>query len=69
MLALFALGVMSLFWSAVVAAAIFAEKVLPRGVALSRALAVVLVVLGLLVAVAPARVPGLTQPVPMEMGR
>lgn len=69
MLALFALGVMSLFWSAVVAAAIFAEKVLPRGVALSRALAVVLVVLGLLVAVAPARVPGLTQPAPMEMGR
>jgi predicted metal-binding membrane protein len=69
MLALFALGVMSLFWSALVAAAIFAEKILPRGVALSRALAVVLVVLGLLVAVAPARVPGLTQPAPMEMGR
>jgi predicted metal-binding membrane protein len=69
MLALFALGVMSLFWTAVVAAAIFAEKVLPRGLTLARTLAVVLVVLGLLVAVAPARVPGLTRPAPMEMGR
>ena len=36
MLALFALGVMSLFWAAVVAAAIFAEKVLPRGGSRSR---------------------------------
>ena len=42
---------------------------LPRGLSLSRSLAVVLVVLGLLVAVAPARVPGLTRPAPMEMGR
>src|SRR2546429_230865 len=31
MAVLFVLGVMSLFWMAVVAAAIFAEKVLPRG--------------------------------------
>src|SRR6187551_2718615 len=62
MLALFALGVMSLFWAAVVAAAIFAEKVLPRGVTVSRSLALVLVVLGLVVAVAPACVPGLTRP-------
>ena len=69
MLALFALGVMSLFWAAVVAAAIFAEKVLPRGVALARVLAVVLVALGLLVALTPARVPELTQPQPMRMGR
>ena len=37
MLALFALGVMSLFWTAVVAAAIFAEKVLPaRATSLAR---------------------------------
>jgi predicted metal-binding membrane protein len=53
MLALFALGVMSLFWTAVVAAAIFAEKVLPRGLALARVLAVALVALGLLVALTP----------------
>jgi predicted metal-binding membrane protein len=69
MLALFALGVMSLFWAAVVAAAIFAEKVLPRGLALARVLAVVLVALGLLVALTPAHVPQLTQPQPMRMGR
>ena len=69
MLALFALGVMSLFWAAVVAAAIFAEKVLPRGFALARVLAVALVALGLLVALAPGHVPELTQPQPMRMGR
>jgi predicted metal-binding membrane protein len=69
MLALFALGVMSLFWAAVVAAAIFAEKVLPRGLALARVLAVALVALGLLVALMPAHVPELTQPGPMRMGR
>jgi predicted metal-binding membrane protein len=69
MLALFALGVMSLFWTAVVAAAIFAEKVLPRGLALARVLSVALVALGLLVALTPAHVPELTQPQPMRMGR
>jgi predicted metal-binding membrane protein len=70
MLVLFALGVMSLFWMAVVAAAIFAEKVLPRGIRLSRVLAPALVVLGIWVAIAPASVPGLTEPdqmAPMEM--
>jgi predicted metal-binding membrane protein len=67
MLALFALGVMSLFWTALVAAAIFAEKVLPRGEQLAAALALVLVALGLLVAFAPAHVPELTQPAPMRM--
>jgi predicted metal-binding membrane protein len=69
MLALFALGVMSLFWTAVAAAAIFAEKVLPCGLALARVLAVALVALGLLVALTPARVPELTQPTQMRMGR
>ncbi len=70
MLVLFAVGVMSLFWMAVVAAAIFAEKVLPQGLRLSRVLAPALVVLGLWVAIAPASVPGLTEPgqmAPMEM--
>jgi predicted metal-binding membrane protein len=62
MVALFALGVMSLFWMAVVAVAIFAEKVLPRGVALSRVVAVALVVLGIWVAASPGSVPGLTEP-------
>jgi predicted metal-binding membrane protein len=67
MLALFALGVMSLFWTAVAAAVIFAEKVLPQGQRLTRVLAAALVALGLLVALSPGRVPGLTQPAPMEM--
>lgn len=62
MVALFALGVMSLFWMAVVAAAIFAEKVLPGGVRLSRAVALALVVLGIWVAASPGSVPGLTEP-------
>jgi predicted metal-binding membrane protein len=62
MAVLFVLGAMSLFWMAVLAVAIFAEKVLPRGARLAPAFAVVLVVLGLWVAVSPASVPGLTNP-------
>jgi predicted metal-binding membrane protein len=72
MLVLFALGVMSLFWMAVVAAAIFAEKVLPQGQRISRMVAVGLVVLGIWVAVSPSSVPGLTEPgnqPSMEMSR
>jgi predicted metal-binding membrane protein len=67
MLALFALGVMSLFWMAVVAVAILVEKVLPGGEAFARLLAVALIALGLWVAVSPASVPGLTQPGQMQM--
>ena len=66
MLVLFAVGVMSLFWMAVVAAVIFAEKVLPQGIRFTRTVALGLVVLGLWVAAAPASVPGLTEP-GMEM--
>jgi predicted metal-binding membrane protein len=62
MLALFALGVMSLFWMAIVAAVIFAEKLLPAGEKLSRAFALALVAGGVWVGVAPASVPGLVQP-------
>ena len=69
MLALFALGVMSLFWMAVVAAAILVEKALPGGEAFARLLAVVLVALGLWVAASPASVPGLKQPTQMQMHR
>jgi predicted metal-binding membrane protein len=67
MAVLFVLGVMSLFWMAVVAAAIFAEKVLPRGPRLTPAFALALVVLGIWVAVSPGSVPGLTQPGGGEM--
>jgi predicted metal-binding membrane protein len=62
MAALFALGVMSILWMAVVAGVIFAEKVLPHGFRLSRAVAVALVVLGISVAIWPSSVPGFTEP-------
>src|ERR687885_3044387 len=72
MAVLFVLGVMSLVWMALVAAAIFAEKVLPRGARLVAPLAIALVALGIWVGVSPASVPGLTQPAgdsqSMEMG-
>jgi predicted metal-binding membrane protein len=62
MAVLFALGVMSVLWMAVVAGVIFAEKVLPHGLRLSRAVAPALVLLGIWVAVSPSSVPGLTEP-------
>jgi len=62
MVVLFAVGVMSLAWMVVVAALIFAEKVLPLGERLAAAFAVALVALGVWVAVAPGSVPFLTQP-------
>ena len=68
MLALFALGIMSLTWMGALAIAIAVEKVLPGGATFARALAVALVALGIWVALAPASVPGLTQPGGMQMG-
>jgi predicted metal-binding membrane protein len=72
MAVLFVLGAMSLFWMAVVAVAIFAEKVLPHGGRLAPVFAVALVALGIWVAVSPGNVPGLTEPGggmhSMEMG-
>jgi predicted metal-binding membrane protein len=62
MVVLFALGVMSLFWMAVVAALIFAQKVLPYGDRLARVFAVVFIAFGIWIAAAPGSVPGLTQP-------
>jgi predicted metal-binding membrane protein len=67
MVALFALGVMSILWMVVVAAAIFAEKVLPHGPLVSRGVALGLLVLGAGVAISPETVPGLAEP--MEMAR
>jgi len=59
---LFAVGVMSLFWMAVIAAVIFVEKVVPYGNRLSRLFAVGFVGLGIWIAAAPSSVPGLTEP-------
>jgi predicted metal-binding membrane protein len=64
MVALFALGLMSLLWTAVIAAAIFAEKVLPVGPRLTGVFAVALVVLGIGMAMSPENVPGISE---MEM--
>jgi predicted metal-binding membrane protein len=62
MAVLFALGVMSLVWMAFVAVLIATEKLLPWKALANRGIAVALVVLGLAVALAPERVPGLTEP-------
>jgi len=62
MAALFAVGVMSLGWMLFVAVLIAVEKLIPWPRAANRAIAVVLVVLGLGVALAPRSVPGLTLP-------
>jgi predicted metal-binding membrane protein len=72
MAVLFALGVMSVLWMAIVAAVIFAEKVLPAGPRLTRLVALALVALGIWVAVSPSSIPGLTEPdrsPSMEMSR
>jgi predicted metal-binding membrane protein len=62
MLALFALGVMSLVWMAVIAALIVAEKLLPAGETFARVFSLALAATGIWVALAPASVPGLVQP-------
>lgn len=62
MAALFALGVMSLGWMALIAALIAAEKLLPWKALARGGIAALLLVLGLGLAFAPASVPGLTVP-------
>jgi predicted metal-binding membrane protein len=67
MAALFALGVMSLLWMALVAAMVAVEKLLPRREVAERAVALVLVLLGLAVAFFPGELPGFTSPGSGEM--
>jgi predicted metal-binding membrane protein len=62
MIVLFGLGVMSIVWMAVVAALIFAQKTLPFGGHLPRVFALAFAATGLWIGIAPASVPGLTQP-------
>jgi hypothetical protein len=62
MAALFALGVMSIGWMAFIAALIAIEKLLPWKAVANRGIAVMLLVLGLVVAFVPDDVPGLVQP-------
>ncbi len=62
MASLFALGVMSVIWMAVVAGLIAVEKILPWRRAATYGTALVLLALGVLVLVAPDALPGLTVP-------
>jgi predicted metal-binding membrane protein len=62
MVVLFAVGVMSLFWMAVIAGVIFVEKIFPYGLRLARLVAVGLIAFGIWIAVSPSSVPGLTDP-------
>ncbi|HVE68672.1 MAG TPA: DUF2182 domain-containing protein [Solirubrobacteraceae bacterium] len=62
MAALFAVGLMSLGWMALIAAFIAAEKLLPWPVAARRTVAGLLLALGLGVALVPGDVPGFTEP-------
>jgi predicted metal-binding membrane protein len=62
MATLFALGVMSVGWMAFIAGLIAAEKLLPWRAIASRGIAVLLAVLAIAVAFAPAEVPTLTIP-------
>jgi predicted metal-binding membrane protein len=62
MLVLFAVGVMSLFWMALIAVLIFAEKVFRAGPRLPPVFGIILIALGLWIAVAPTTIPGLHAP-------
>jgi predicted metal-binding membrane protein len=67
MASLFALGVMSVSWMALVAGVIAVEKTLPWRSAVTYATAALLLVLGVLLLVAPAAIPGLSTPSGMTM--
>jgi predicted metal-binding membrane protein len=60
MAVLLALGVMSITWMAVVAALVIVQKLLPPVAAVDLPLALAIVVFGIVVAVAPSSIPGLT---------
>ena len=62
MASLFALGVMSVTWMAVVAGLIAVEKILPWRRTATYGTALVLLALGVVVLVAPDALPGLTVP-------
>jgi predicted metal-binding membrane protein len=62
MVALFALGVMSITWMVVIAALVAIEKLLPRASLATGAVAAVLLVLAFCVAFVPEQLPGLTIP-------
>jgi len=62
MLMLVAVGLMSVTWMAVIAGLVLAQKLLPAKPAVDVPLALAIVGLGLLIAIAPGAIPGLTPP-------
>ena len=62
MVMLVALGVMSVSWMLVIAALVFAQKLLPPKAAVDVPLAVAIVTLGILIIAAPGSIPGLMPP-------
>jgi predicted metal-binding membrane protein len=60
MVLLLALGVMSVTWMGVVAALILVQKLVPPRAFIDAPLAVTIIAIGILVAVAPSAIPGLT---------
>jgi len=67
MVALFALGIMSIAWMALVAGLIAVEKTLPWRRVASHGTAAILLGLGMLVLIAPAAIPGLSTPTQAPM--
>jgi predicted metal-binding membrane protein len=67
MASLFALGVMSVIWMAVVAGLIAFEKTIPWRRVATYGTTLILLVLGVLVLAAPDAVPGLTVPGDAQM--
>jgi predicted metal-binding membrane protein len=67
MAALFALGVMSVSWMALVAAIIAAEKAIPWRRVVTYGTATLLLALGVLVLATPSALPGLTIPASQTM--
>jgi predicted metal-binding membrane protein len=67
MASLFALGIMSITWMAVIAGLIALEKMLPWRRAAAFGTAALLVSLGVLMLIAPSAIPGLTTPSPGPM--
>jgi len=59
---LVALGVMSVTWMLVIAALVFAQKLLPAKPAVDVPLALAIVAFGILIITAPGSVPGLMPP-------
>ncbi len=67
MASLFALGIMSITWMAVIAGLIALEKLLPWRRVAAVGTAALLVSLGMMMLIAPSAIPGLTTPSPAPM--